>query len=192
MGYRGRLFFSIHRVNLYLLRCPIVLMVTFFKSALSCCVILFGLVEGTLGVAIVADMPVFAGYFHLDWPGVAGFALFGFIALLASLIAFPSRPQAGLLFLVTSTGNEWMSCRVATSGTFCCKPVIRSIDSGVRGDFIIVHRPRAVLASHIPGRLATRRIRTFDATQAHPLGCFSRCISLRDMHSRGIVRVALS
>ncbi|MGO9864285.1 MAG: carboxypeptidase-like regulatory domain-containing protein [Terriglobales bacterium] len=68
------------------------------KYSLSCAVVLIGLLLGTIGVAVVAGMPVFSG--HIEWDRIAGFSLFGFISLLASLVAVTSPRKAGILFLV--------------------------------------------------------------------------------------------
>ena len=74
---------------------------SFLKNVLSWSVILLGVLLGILGVAAVAGMPVFSGY-PPEWSRVAGFALLGFIALLASVVAIRSPRLAGLLFLVAA------------------------------------------------------------------------------------------
>ena len=71
----------------------------FLKDSLSWSVIVLGIIVGTFGLAIVANIPVFPGYFEPDWSRVVGTALTGLIVLLASAIAIGNRRWAGLLLL---------------------------------------------------------------------------------------------
>ncbi len=74
----------------------------FLKDAASFAAFALGIIVGILGVAIVADMPVFSGYFEPEWFRVAGFALVGSVGLLGSIVALGSRRQAGILFLLAA------------------------------------------------------------------------------------------
>ena len=76
--------------------------VSFLKDALSFAVLALGIIVGLFGVAMVADMPAFPGYFEPEWSRVAGFALFGFVGILGSVIALWNRRRAGILFLLTA------------------------------------------------------------------------------------------
>lgn len=79
----------------------------FLQNALSFSVFILGIGEGILGIAVVADMPVFPGYFDPEWPKVLGYALVGFIGLGGSILALQSRRQAGTLFLLTAPIAAW-------------------------------------------------------------------------------------
>src|ERR1700676_1668567 len=74
----------------------------FLKDAVSFAAFALGIIVGILGVAIVADMPVFSGYFEPEWSRVAGFALVGSVGLLGSIVALGSRRPAGILFLLAA------------------------------------------------------------------------------------------
>lgn len=76
--------------------------VPFLKDALTFVVLALGILFGVLSVALIADMPVFPGYFEPDWPRVALFALIGFVGLLGSAIALRNPRQAGILFLLVA------------------------------------------------------------------------------------------
>ena len=73
--------------------------VPFLKDSSSFAVFAFGMIVGISGVAVVADMPTFSGYYMPEFWRVAGFALIGFIALIGSILALRRRRQAGMLLL---------------------------------------------------------------------------------------------
>ena len=76
--------------------------VPFLKDAISFATFALGIIVAVLGVAVVADMPVFSGYFEPEWSRVAGFALIGFGGLLGSAVALRNRRQAGICFLLVA------------------------------------------------------------------------------------------
>src|SRR5260221_7655741 len=81
------------------------------KKTINLFVIVLGLLLGTLGIAIVADMPVSPGQFIPNWPRAVVFALFGFVALTASISALRKPRLAGLFFLfaapITASCFTW-------------------------------------------------------------------------------------
>ncbi len=68
------------------------------KDSLSGSFLFLGLLEGLFGIAVVANMPAFPGEFVPEWPRVAGYGLFGFVALIATIVATWRPRPAGVLF----------------------------------------------------------------------------------------------
>jgi hypothetical protein len=71
----------------------------FLRDSASFALFTLGTIIGIFGLAVVADMPAFPGYFQPEWVRVAGIALMGFTALLASIVALHNRRTAGLLLI---------------------------------------------------------------------------------------------
>ena len=75
---------------------------TFLKDATSFAVFVIGVVSGMFWMVVVADMPVFPGYFETERSPVAGLAVIGFVVLLGSIIALWNRRRAGVLLLLAA------------------------------------------------------------------------------------------
>jgi len=74
-------------------------LIPFLKDTGSFATFTLGTVIGVLGIAAVADMPVFPGYFQTEWSKVIGIGTIGFVGLFSSIVALRNRRRAGLLLL---------------------------------------------------------------------------------------------
>ena len=88
--------------NSYMGRVQRAWLTPFLKDSASFAVFSLGTIIGVCGIAVVADMPVFRGYFQPWLSRVVGLGLIGFGALFASVVALVNRRMAAWLLLSIS------------------------------------------------------------------------------------------